>query len=108
MLAPAVGAAPKTPPAIAVGMGDETFARSVQTIHRGERLTLANNSRFIHVIGPGRGGQVVNPSSGVPVAGLRLMQTDGVYTTGPWETPGSYYLTCSVHPRMTLNVVVAP
>jgi plastocyanin len=36
------------------------------------------------------------------------MQTDGVYTTGPWETPGSYYLTCSVHPRMTLNVVVAP
>lgn len=89
-------------------MGNESFARSVQTIHRGERLTLANNSRLVHVIGPGRGGHAVSPAAGVPVAGLHLMQTNSVYTTGPWETPGSYDLTCSVHPKMTLNVVVNP
>jgi len=108
LLIPAVGAAPKTPPASAVGMSDETFARSVETIHRGERLTLANNSRLVHVIGPGRGGHVISPAAGVPVLGLHLMQTDSVFTTERWETPGSYYLTCSVHPKMTLNVVVAP
>jgi plastocyanin len=89
-------------------MVEERFDRQVQSVHRGERLTLVNNSRVVHVIGPGRGGHVVSASSGMPTLGSPLMETNSVETTGPWDRPGTYYLTCSVHPKMTLKVVVAP
>ena len=91
-----------------VGMSSNGFARPAVTIHRGERLTLANNSSLVHVIGPGRGGHIISPVAGVPVLGWHLMQTNAVYETPPWRVPGTYYLTCSVHPEMTLKVVVTP
>jgi plastocyanin len=34
------------------------------------------------------------------------MQTNTVYKTGPWLTPGTYYVTCGVHVTMNLTVVV--
>jgi plastocyanin len=106
LLIPAVIVAPKPRPAGAVGMIDQMFARKVVTIHRGERITLVNNSRFVHVVGPGRDGHIISPEPGVPVFGWHLMQTNSVFTTPPWETLGTHYLTCSVHPEMTLKVVV--
>jgi plastocyanin len=42
------------------------------------------------------------------VHGFILMQTNDVYTSKPWMTPGTYYLTCTVHTRMNLKVVVTP
>ena len=100
--------APKPAPHGAVGMVSEMFAQRVVTIHRGERITFVNDSRLVHVIGPGRDGHIVSPIGGVPVLGWHLMQTNGVFTTAPWRTPGTYYLTCSVHPEMNLKVVVTP
>jgi len=108
LLIPTLIAAPKPAPAGAVGMISHDFAQSVVTIHRGERLTLVNDSRLVHVIGPGRSGTIVGQAPHVPVVGFHLMQTNAVFTTPPWETPGTYYLTCSVHPDMTLKVVVTP
>jgi plastocyanin len=89
-------------------MSSEGFARSAVTIHRGERITFANNSSLVHVIGPGRGGNIVGPARGDPVLGWHLMQTNGVYSTPPWRTPGTFYITCSVHPEMTVKVIVTP
>jgi hypothetical protein len=62
----------------------------------------------VHVIGPGTGGHVIGVEPHVPVVGFHLMQTNSVYKTPPWKTPGTYWLTCSVHPDMTLKVIVAP
>jgi plastocyanin len=28
------------------------------------------------------------------------------FETGAWETPGSYQVTCTLHPEMNLDVVV--
>jgi len=106
LLIPALSAAPKAPPPGAVGMVTTDFARSVVTIHRGERLTLFNNSNVIHVIGPGNDGVIIGAERHVPVVGFHLMPTNSVYRTPPWKTPGTYYLTCSVHPHMTLKVIV--
>jgi hypothetical protein len=106
LLLPAVIAAPKKAPTGAVGMISDDFARSVVTIHRGNRLTLVNNSHFVHVIGPGRNTHIISPERGVPMTGFHLMQTNDVLTTGRWMTLGTFYLTCSVHPGMTLKVVV--
>jgi plastocyanin len=106
LLIPALSHSPKAPPPGAVGMRSTDFAQSVVTIHRGERLTLVNDSHLVHVVGPGRGGHIISPAAGVPVLGWHLMQTNGVYETPPWRVPGTYHLTCSVHPDMTLKVVV--
>jgi hypothetical protein len=91
-----------------VGMVTRDFAKEAVTLHRGQRLTLVNNSNAVHVIGPGRDTHIVSPEHGVPMTGFHLMQTNAVYTTGPWMTLGTFYLTCSVHPGMDLKVVVVP
>ncbi len=108
LLIPALSHTPKPAPAGAVGMVSQMFAHRVVTIHRGERITFVNDSSLVHVIGPGRDAHIVSPTRGVPVLGWHLMQTNGVYITPPWRTPGTYHLTCSVHPEMNLKVVVTP
>lgn len=102
---PALGAGLRKPPAGAVGMRHEHFATEVVRISRGQRLHLQNDSRWIHIIGAGRDGHL-QPPGAAPVVDLRLMQQNDSYVTGPWNVPGTYYLTCSVHPEMTLKVIV--
>jgi hypothetical protein len=106
LLVPAVIASPKKAPAGAIGMIGDDFAQSVVMVHRGARLTLVNDSHVVHVIGPGRNTAIISPERGVPMTGFHLMQTNDVFTTGRWMTIGTFYLTCSVHPGMTLTVVV--
>jgi plastocyanin len=108
LLVPAVIAAPKSAPATDVGMVGRMFAQSVVTLHRGERLTLVNDSNVVHVIGPGINTQVISPERGVPMTGFHLMQTNAAFTTGRWMTLGTFNLTCTVHPGMNLKVVVIP
>lgn len=103
---PAAGAEPDAPPAGALGMSHLDYTSDEVRLQVGDTLTLANNSRWAHTVGPGRGGSVVD-AAGVPVTGFTLMQTNDLFTTGRWNTTGSFYLTCSVHPDMTVKVVVA-
>jgi plastocyanin len=99
---------PKPAPPNTVGMNFMDFSKDVVTLHRGNRLTLVNDSRNIHAVGPGQNGQVVSPVRGEPLSGFHFMETNAVYTTGPWLAPGTYHVTCSVHPTMNLTVVVVP
>ena len=107
-LVPALIAAPKSLPPGDVGMISDNFAQSSVNIHVGGRVTMVNNSNIVHVIGPGRGGRIWGTERNVPVVGFHLMQTNSVFTTPPWRHPGTYWLTCSVHPDMTLKVIVTP
>jgi hypothetical protein len=84
------------------------FTKDAVTLHRGQRLTLVNDSNAVHVIGPGLNTSIVSPQRGNPMTGFHLMQTNAVYTTGRWMTLGTFYLTCSVHLGMNLKVVVVP
>ena len=99
---------PKPAPPNTVGMNNMDFSKDVVMLHRGERLTFVDSSHNIHVIGPGQNGQVTSPVRGEPLTGFRLMTTNAVYTTGPWLTPGTFHVTCGVHPMMNLTVVVVP
>lgn len=82
-LVPTLLPAPKPVPAMDVGMVTRDFAKETVTLHRGQRLTLVNNSNAVHVIGPGRDTHIVSPEHGVPMTGFHLMQTNAVYTTPP-------------------------
>jgi len=105
MVLPTAGAAVKQPGTGVLGMSHEHYTSEVVTVHRGNTLTLQNNSRFAHTVGPGKDGHLAD-ATGVPVTGAHLMETNDVYTTGQWNTPGTYTLTCSVHPEMTVKVIV--
>ncbi|GIG21707.1 hypothetical protein Cch01nite_24310 [Cellulomonas chitinilytica] len=107
-------------PAGMVGMGHEGYEITgvpdahrgadgvpVITIHRGDRLSFQNDSRWVHIIGPGSRGLLKDPGHGA-MAPLKMLEENDVYTTPPWTTAGTFLLTCTVHPEMNAKVVVLP
>ena len=102
------GSALPAPPAGAVGMGHERFTTESVAIPVGGRVTFVNNSRWLHLLGPGDDGRLA-AEAGVPrfgSRGIEVSETGGSYTTGPWMTPGTYRVTCALHPEMNLTVTV--
>jgi plastocyanin len=97
---------PKPAPPNTVGMTFMDFTKDTVYLHPGQYLTFVDSSKNIHEIGPGVNGHVVKPAPGEPLSGFHLMQTNTVYKTGPWLTPGTFYVTCAIHPMMNLKVVV--
>ena len=105
MYLPNAIATPPKPAAGVLGMTHEGFSSKEVSVGCGKTLTMVNDSHWVHIIGPGRDA-ILSTEPGVPVDGRRLMETTDVYTTGAWNTAGTFYLTCSVHPEMTVKVVV--
>jgi plastocyanin len=103
---PAAGPDPKPAPSGVLGMDHEYFATDAVTVKCGDSLSMVNDSRWVHIIGAGQGGLISPVPEGVPVAERTLVETNDSYTTGKWNAPGQYSLTCSVHPDMTVKVVV--
>jgi plastocyanin len=106
MYLPAAGPAVAKPSAGVLGMVHQGFSTTSVSVNCGQTLTMQNDSRWVHIIGAGKGGLLI-PNKDVPVLDRQLMETNDVYTTGAWDTPGTFYLTCSVHPDMTVKVVVS-
>jgi plastocyanin len=104
--APAAGASLHHRPDGVVGMGHEGYSSTEIKIHTGQRITFQNDSRWIHIIGPGRDGHLATPGQ-EPVSGRLLLEQNQTYTTGTWNSAGTYYMTCSVHPDMTTKVIVS-
>jgi plastocyanin len=102
---PAAGPAPVKAPDGAIGMVHEDFSIKQVTIHRGQTLTFVNDSRYMHIIGPGRDG-TLEDASGQAMDHRVLMQENATYTTPPFNVPGTYYVTCSMHSEMTVKVIV--
>ena len=91
-----------------VGMERVDFDRHVITIHPGQQIEFVNNSNFLHVIAPGEHARV-SDVAGVPSFGpdqVRSMPRGEPFLTAPWDTPGTYEITCTLHPEMNLEVVV--
>ncbi len=87
--------------------GDDSGTVPVVTIHVGQTLSFQNNSRWIHVVGPGDKGLLIAPGASA-MTPRKMLEENDVYTTPSWNTPGSYMITCTVHPDMNAKVVVLP
>ena len=92
-----------------IGMTEEGYSVETVTIKVGEPLTFINNSHFLHVLTPGLDAHTEN-QAGMPAMddayGTHVSETGNVYTTQVWNTPGTYHLTCTLHPEMNIDVVV--
>ncbi len=120
LLVPAVGSPLDAPASGVIGMDHDGFVVNgvsnddedagtvpVITIHVGETLSFQNNSRWIHIVGPGQDGLLAAPSMGA-MTPREMMEENAAYTTPPWNTAGTYLITCTVHPDMNAKVVVLP
>lgn len=88
-----------------------SFSVASITIHKGEKLTFVDDSSqgSLHILVVGTRGQQVG-EKGAPdfggLSGARLDAGDS-WTTPPWNTAGSFHVTCTAHPAtMTMTVVV--
>lgn len=102
---PAAGSDPPKEPAGTVGMAHETFTINEITVHVGDTLTFVNNSRWLHIIGPGEDG-TLSSEDGNPMQDRVLTQINEKYTTATFEKSGVYHMTCSIHPEMTVKITV--
>lgn len=113
---PAFTEPPHDAAAHVIGMGHEGFivdgqetdgAVPVININTGQSLTFQNNSRWIHIVGAGQNG-LLGPAGSGAIRSRIMLQQDESYTTASWNTPGTYEITCPVHPDMNATVVVQP
>lgn len=105
--APQAASGPRSPDAI--GMDELTFRPAAHTIPAGTTVEFVNDgSRALHVLVLGENArprsQAGAPSFG-GASGYRSEVGDH-WQTPPWDTPGTYVVTCTLHPSMNLTVTV--
>ncbi len=88
-----------------------SFAVASITIHKGERITFVDDSNegSLHVLVVGQGGQPVSEKGAPDFGGLSGERLDvgDSWTSPPWNTAGTFHVTCTAHPTtMTMTVIV--
>jgi plastocyanin len=93
-----------------VHMTEQIFAQTSMTISKGSTVTLVNDSAALHILANGswmNGSPQTMHEQGMPaMMGNMQVMGNGSQVIGPFNTPGTYHLYCTVHPGMNLTVVV--
>ncbi len=94
-----------------VMMGATTFQTNTITISKGQTITFTDDATTgtMHMLAVGKDG-VAETENGAPDFGGtngQEINPGQSWTSPPWNTSGTYYVTCIVHPTtMTLTVIV--
>ena len=94
-----------------VMMGATTFASNTISISKGQTITFTDDpaTGTMHTLVIGKSG-IADTEQGAPDFGGANGETINPgqsWTTPPWDTPGTYNVTCIIHPAtMTLTVTV--
>ncbi|HEY7092689.1 MAG TPA: hypothetical protein VH393_05890 [Ktedonobacterales bacterium] len=92
-----------------VHMTASRFAPDIVALHPGDSLTVTNDGAAPHILSNGSWGQDNHPTpaaeTGAPAVN-NVQVTSGSVTIGPFTTTGVYHIYCTVHPGMTLTIVV--
>ena len=94
-----------------VNMGATTFSSQSVAISKGSTITFADDAvnGTPHILVIGKEG-AADTEAGAPDFGGtngHMLQPGQSWTTPAWDTPGTYYVTCTLHPTtMTLTLTV--
>jgi plastocyanin len=93
----------------AVHLTGSAFAPDIVALHKGDSLMLIADAPVPHIITNGSWGAGNKPLSsaepGAPT--LNNLSVNGNSATiGPFTTPGTYHIYCTVHPGMNLTIIV--
>jgi plastocyanin len=105
------GGEERTPPRDAIVMTSNSFEPATRTVEQGGTITLFNQTRgALHILVNGDRG-ATRSEPGAPsfggASGHRSERGE-VWTTPVWSTPGTFHVTCTIHPAMNLTVTVTP
>ena len=85
------------------------FTQPSVTLKKGQILQVTNTAADIHMFSLGRWqNSVAQPEqeAGAPSVSNLQLAANGSVTIGPWNTPGTYFIYCTIHPNMMLKVTV--
>ncbi|HEY7123526.1 MAG TPA: plastocyanin/azurin family copper-binding protein [Ktedonobacterales bacterium] len=100
---------PKKSSGTTIRMGPNNFEQSSITIKKGATITFVDDpsTGSLHILVIGTQGSS-QPEEGAPdfkgSTGITF-QPGQSWTSPPWQTPGTYHVTCTVHPT-TMNLIV--
>ena len=92
-----------------VHMSNTSFAQASITIKKGESVTLVADTLVAHIIANGTwANNTPEPSkeSGAPVIDNVSVGGNSSESIGPFTSAGSFKLYCTIHPGMSLTVIV--
>jgi plastocyanin len=92
-----------------VTLGASTFGSNAISIKKGDAITFKSDpSGSPHILGIGKNGDFSQPEAGAPDFGSQghMVTTGDSWTTPPWNTPGTYHVSCSIHPTTMGDLVV--
>jgi plastocyanin len=85
------------------------FAPDIVALHPGDSLIVTNDGAAPHILSNGSWSQDNHPAPAAEVGAPtvnNVQVTSGSVTIGPFATAGVYHIYCTVHPGMTLTIVV--
>lgn len=91
-----------------VHMGISSFVQSSVTIPKGSKLLLVDDGSFTHMLATGRWQNSQPEGATEPGAPIikHLQVSGGSVEVGPFNTAGTYHIYCTIHPGMTLTIIV--
>jgi plastocyanin len=108
--APSAGGAASTKAGTqTVHLAAASFAPDIIALHKGDTLTIVDDAPVPHIITNGTWSADNRPVPGVePGAPIinHVQLNNTTATVGPFTTPGTYHIYCTVHPGMALTIIV--
>jgi plastocyanin len=86
-----------------------SFVPNIVALHAGDKLTLIDDVPVGHTLTNGIWSADNRPVPGVEPGAVILNNVqlnNNTVTVGPFTTPGTYHIYCTVHPGMTLTIIV--
>jgi plastocyanin len=91
-----------------VHMGPGNFTTSSVVVPKGSKLQLVDDGSFLHILANGTWqGTTPKPAREASAPQVNNVQVNGgTIEIGPFTTAGTYHIYCTVHPGMSLTVIV--
>jgi plastocyanin len=92
-----------------VHLATSSFVPNIVALHAGDKLAIVDDVPVPHVLTNGSWSADNRPVPGVEPGAVILdhVQLNNTrVTVGPFTTPGTYHIYCTVHPGMNLTIIV--
>jgi plastocyanin len=109
LIAQPEGATASTVGTQTVHLTASAFAPNIVALHKGDTLTLVGDSPTPHILANGAWSEDSHPAPGAETGAPtvdNVQVNDDTKTIGPFTTPGTYHIYCTIHPGMTLTISV--
>lgn len=86
----------------------DRFAPDIIALHKGDTLTIVDDAPVPHTITNGAWSGDNKPVPGVEPGApiIKNVDLNNTATVGPFTTAGTYHIYCTIHPGMSLTIIV--